>query len=216
MNKLKTSIKTIFITILILISCNIVYSQTGARSEGATRQLTKWEIKFGEVNHKGNIYKKGSNWLSFGLGGVYRIEKNTIDQSFGVAYHLRYKAVYFNGGWHFTTNKLIGFRPLRILRQMEFLNDIHLGAGIRTEGRWHNISFFIGPSWALMLIPVEGKKGISKVRNNLGAILETQIIYKYFYDIGVGVSIYGSFNKRYQVAGLKLCFYFSNAYIGKY
>lgn len=195
----------------------IMLAQTDARSEGQTRHLSKWDKKFGEVKYKNNVYKKGSNWFSFGLGGGYHIGSDSWNQSFALAYHYRFRGVYFNAGWHYSTSKLIGVQnhKLRILHQMEFLNDFHLGAGLRTEGRWHNIGFFIGPSCATTLIPNSENSAVSTFHTQLGAYVETEFIFKYLYDMGIGVSLFGSFNKRYQVAGLQLTFYFSNAFITK-
>lgn len=210
--------KTLIIILLsiIIFSSNSIYSQTGGRSEGATRHLSKWEKRFGEVNYKGNIYRQGSNWISFGFGPSYKIGANNWNQSFSLSYHYRFRGVYFNLGWHYSTSKLIGFRPIRILHQMDFLNDIHLGAGLRVEGRWHHIGFFICPSWAFSLIPSSDSNHSSEFHNNLGVVINTEIIFKYLYDMGVGVNIFGSFNKRTQLAGVQLRFYFSNAFITKY
>lgn len=209
-------LRTLFIMIFLIniFNSHFLFSQTGGRSEGATRHLSKWEKRFGEVNYKGNIYKQGNNWLSFGLGPAYKIGYNNWNQSFTLSYHYRFRGVYFNLGWHYSTSQLIGLKPIRILHQMDFLNDIHLGAGLRVEGRWHHVGFFIGPSWAFSLLPTS--ENTSTFYHNLGVVINTEIIFKYLYDIGVGVNLFGSFNKRHQVAGVQLRFYFSNAFITKY
>jgi len=129
-----------------------------------------------------------------------------------MAYHHRYHAMYFNFGWHYSAPQLLN--GSQIYRTMEKLNDIHAGAGLRFEGRWYNFGFFIGPSFATTWIPEN--ESVSKVYNQLGAHTELQFTFKYFYDLGIGTSLYGSFNKRYQVVGVQLHFYFSNAFVMEY
>lgn len=207
-----------FLIIISLILITIVsYSQEqNPRTQTATDHLSKWDKKFGEVKYKDKVYRQGSNWFDFGLGYAYNIDKKSFDNTFTMAYHYRYKGVYFNGGFHYTTQQLFDIKPLRVLRPMEFLLDIYLGAGLRTEGRWHHIGFFIGPSFATTLISRPDDSKISDLKFQLGAYVKTEIIFKLFYDLGLGVSVFGSFNKRYQVAGLQITFYFSNAFITKY
>lgn len=203
--------------LLILIGINYSFSQQiNPRANGANKSANKWDRRFGEVKYNDKVYLQGSNWFSFGLGPGLHIGPNTKNQSFAMAYHHRFRPIYFNIGWHYTTPELIGFKPIRILHQMEFLNDIHSGVGLRTEGRWHHISFFIGPSWALSLIPNSESENASTFHNALGAYVEVEIMFKYFYDMGFGVNLFGSFNKYYQIAGLQVSFYFSNAFINNF
>lgn len=182
--------------------------------EKATRPLTKWERKFGEIKYGDNIYRKGSNWFNFGIGAGYQINKEAFNQNISLAYYHRYKGVFFNAGWHFSSPEFFSFKPFGFVKSMEKVNDIHAGAGLRLENRWLHFGFFIGPSFATTWTPVSDYE--SRIHHNLGAHIELQLIFKYLYDLGVGVSAYGSFNKRYQVAGLQFTFYFSNAFVTKY
>ncbi len=165
---------------------------------------------FPEVKYGSNIYKKGSNWFTFGYGQALHLNKNIRNYNLQLAFHWRYKAMYFNAGWHHAS-----YSPkLFLSRPMEQLNDIFGGGGIRFEDRWYNFAFFIGPSLAIAWIPQSNV--LSKIYYQLGAVTEIQMTFKYFYDLGIGTSIYGSFNKRYQVLGFRVHFYFSNAFVTKY
>ena len=206
--------KKIFLLLIIIICSR--FSTNAQSTDKGTRSLTKWERKFGEVKHGNNVYQKGSNWLNIGFGKSYHLETESYNQNIALAGYFRYKAVFFNAGWHFSTPEIVNWKPFKIVRSVEYLNDFHAGAGLRFEDRWYHFGFFIGPSWATTLVPNEENPKISTLNHQLGAHVELQLIYKYFYDMGVGVSLYGSFNKRYQVAGVQLTFYFSNAFITKY
>ncbi len=187
-----------------------LFAQDG-NTPHSTRPLTKWEKMFPQVKYDGKIYKSGSNWFTAAYGMGYHINSSEFNQqNFSLAYHHRYRAMYFNVGWHHSSPDFF----LSFPRPMETLNDIHAGAGLRFEDRWYNFSFFIGPSFASTLVPVTPV--LSQRNFQLGAHTEIQMTFKYFYDLGIGTSIYGSFNKRYQVIGVQLHFYFSNAFVMEY
>lgn len=190
---------------------NGLFGQNG-NTPGTTRPLTKWEKMFPQVKYDDKIYKTGSNWFTVGYGAGWHTNKNVFNQNFSMAYHHRFHALYFNLGWHFSGPKF--FLNKDRIRPMEQLNDLHLGAGIRFEKRYYNFAFFIGPSFATTWIPVN--ESVSTIYNQLGAHTELQFTFKYFYDLGIGTSLYGSFNKRYQVVGIQLHFYFSNAFVMEY
>ncbi len=199
-------IKFILILLLIGFSGSLVIAQN--TNTPSTRPLTKWEKMFPQIKYNDKIYKTGSNWFTVGYGRGWHTNKSVYNQNFSMAYHHRYHAMYFNFGWHFSSPEFFTSRP------MEQLNDIHAGAGLRFEGRWYNFAFFIGPSFATTWLPVN--ENLSIINNQLGAHTELQFTFKYFYDMGIGTSLYGSFNKRYQVVGVQLHLYFSNAFIMEY
>jgi hypothetical protein len=195
--------------ILFLVSAGL-FAQDG-NTPHSTRPLSKWEKMFPEVKYNGKIYKTGSNWFTAAYGMGYHINSGEFNQqNISLAYHHRFRAMYFNVGWHHSSPQFILSSP----RTMERLNDLHAGAGLRFEDRWYNFSFFIGPSFASSLVPVSSTE--SRLNYQLGAHTEIQMTFKYFYDLGIGTSIYGSFNKRYQVIGVQLHFYFSNAFVMEY
>lgn len=201
--------KKSFILFFFLFFALCSFSQNTETVPEATRPLTKWEKMFPQVRYDKKIYKTGSNWFTAAYGLGYHINsKQYNQQNLSLAYHHRFRAMYFNAGFHYSSPEFFMKRPL------EKISDIHIGAGLRFEKRFFNFSFFIGPSLASSLVP---KSDLVSVKHHqLGAHTELQFTFKYFYDMGIGTSIYGSFNKRYQVIGLQLHFYFSNAYVGRY
>lgn len=200
-----------FILSFIIIFSVFAKAQDG-KTPHTTRPLNKWEKMFPQVKYGDRVYKTGSNWLTVGYGPAWHTNKNVFNQSFSMAYHHRFRALYYNIGWHYAAPQLL--KGPYINRTMEKLNDVHAGAGLRFEKRWFHFGFFIGPSLATTWIPEN--LSVSKVHNQLGAHTELQFTFKYFYDLGIGTSLYGSFNKRYQVVGIQLHFYFSNAYVMDY
>ncbi len=197
-----------------LIADNSLYSQDQPNVPRTTRPLTKYERMFTQVRYGPNIYQKGSNWFNINMGRGYCTNYNKPNVNVSLSYHHRYKALFFRGGWHFSGPEY--FLKRYDIRPLEQLNDIHIGGGIRFEDRWWHFAFFIGPSFASTWIPNENNPNIATIYNQLGAHTELQFTFKYFYDLGIGTSLYGSFNKRYQVVGIQLHLYFSNAFVTKY
>lgn len=175
-----------------------------------TRQLDKYERMFPQIMYGDNVYQTGSNWLNIGLGKGYCTNFRKENTNVSISYHHRYKALHFRAGWHFSGPTFFMNRP------MEQLNDIHIGGGFRLEDRWFHFAFFIGPSYATTWIPREDNPNITTIYPQLGAHTELQFTFKYFYDLGIGTTLYGSFNKRYQVLGVQVHFYFSNAFVKTY
>lgn len=198
------------LTILSFISFSVaIFSQNSGNMPESTRPLTKWEKMFPQVRYDKKIYKTGSNWFTVAYGLGYHINSKSYNQqNLSLSYHHRYHAMYFNAGYHYSSPYFFMKRPL------EKLSDFHIGAGLRFEKRWYNFGFFIGPSLASTLVPVN--PSLATLNHQLGAHTEIQLTFKYFYDLGIGTSLYGSFNKRYQVVGLQLHFYFSNAFVQHY
>lgn len=198
---------TLLFYLLILCYNNIQGQSPPPRT---TRPLTKYERMFPQITYGDHVYQKGSNWFNLGIGRGYCTNFNKNNINFALSYHHRYKALFFRGGWHYSGPEFFRSRP------MEQLNDFHVGGGIRFEDRWYHFAFFIGPSFASTWIPREENPNITDIYAQLGAHTELQFTFKYFYDMGIGTTLYGSFNKRYQVVGIQLHFYFSNAYVRRY
>jgi hypothetical protein len=95
--------KFLKLILLLIVLClpYLSFSQEG--EVRSTRPLTKWEKMFSEVRYGENIYKTGSNWLTIGYGRGLHTNKDDINQNFALTYHHRYKAMYFNAGWHYSS-----------------------------------------------------------------------------------------------------------------
>lgn len=216
--------KRLLLTILLAICTLLLIAQTDNTAPRATKEKSKYDKMFGEVQYGDKIYKKGSNWLTFGMGVSYKINyeptyEKGLNRTMALAYHFRYKAMYFNVGWHFS-GEYFFFESwynsdLRI-RPMHQLNDFHAGAGLRFEDRWYHFGFFIGPAWAIAWVTNPDIPTSSIIKNTIGGHVEVQATFKFLYDLGIGVSLFGSFNKYYQVIGVQGHFYLSGAYRTKY
>jgi len=201
------------ILVLLLTQPGLIFSQGQNRESRPTPELSKWDRMFPTVKIGDKVYKTGSNWFTAGIGYGYATNLRSDQTNFALAYHHRYHAMYFNLGYHYSSDQFFLKRP------MIRLNDVHLGAGLRFEFNHFNFAFFIGPTWSFgSLYSYTNDWGVDIYRffHTAGAHTELQFTWKFFYDLGIGTSLYGSFNKEYQVVGAQLHFYFSSAYKAKY
>lgn len=203
----------ISILLFLLAQAAPAFSQGQNRDPRPTPELSKWDKMFPSFKIGDKVYKTGSNWFTAGAGFGYTTNLRSQQTNFSLAYHRRYHAMYFNLGYHYSSDQFFLERP------MIRLNDVHLGAGLRFELTHFNFAFFIGPSWSFgHLYDHSNDYGTDfyNAFHALGAHTELQFTWKFFYDLGIGTSLYGSFNKKYQVVGVQLHFYFSSAYRAKY
>lgn len=179
----------------------------------STTPKDKWDRRFPEIKIGDKIYQTGSNYLTVGFGPAYSTTLERQELSMALAYHIRYKPIYFKFGYHYSDDQF--FLSNRLLN-ISYHNDIIAAAGFRYELDHFNLAFFIGPSLAFGRTEDPENSLVGYGYLGLGAVPELQLTYKFFYDIGIGTSIYGSFNKHYQAVGLRIHVYFSGAYRGVY
>ena len=157
-----------------------------------------------EITIKKDRFLKKTNWLTLGIGYGQKLNSNdyAIPGSLNVYFHL--KNVYFNAG--VMRSKL----DVLVARYSgNYLTDLHGTVGFRTESRKNSFSYFAGPSYVFGLLDSSNSyKGI-------GAYAEVQYIQKVYYDIGVGSSVFVNYNRYYPIVGIRLDFYFSNAFRGR-
>lgn len=72
---------------------------------------------------------------------------------------------------------------------------------------------FGGPS---LFTGVEGTPGVTtaKLYSGVGAYFVFEAVFKFKYDIGLGVDIFGELSTKRNMGGAKLILYFSSAYRG--
>lgn len=210
--------KKILIVILLMISSLFVFAQTDNTVARPAKAKSKYDKMFDEVKYGDNVYQQGSNWFTAAGGMSYCTNSNLWFRNFSLAYHHRFRAMYFRGGWHYAGEKFFFKHKDKEVRAMQQVNDFHIGAGLRLEDRWYNFGFFIGPAWTIAWKqdPAYPSGTVSKIYNTIGAHVEIQATFKIFYDMGLGLSLYGSFNKHYQTIGLQAHLYFSTAFKYKY
>lgn len=159
------------------------------------------------------IYKRGSNWVTISSGLGYNFKLKTQETNADVSFALQaYKKLCLQSGYHLSSDEFF------LNRSLQSLKDIHLGVGMRKEDSDFNYACFIGPSYSygsyfygtyLM------NRKLYKTFRTVGLFANAQITYKLFYDIGIGLSLYTSINKYYQIAGVQVHLYLSGAYKGK-
>lgn len=210
MKKMRVKIGHI-VLIGFLVSANLAMGQN--YNPRSTTPKDKWDRRFPEIKIGDKIYQTGSNWLTvdFGVANSYILDQQEI--SMAIAYHMRYKPIYFKFGYHYSDET---FFLSNRLQNISYHNDVIAAAGLRFEMTHLNVAFFIGPSLAFGMIEDPENSLIGNGYVGLGAVPELQLTYKFFYDVGIGTSLYGSFNKHYQAVGVRLHIYFSGAYRGVY
>lgn len=157
-----------------------------------------------EITIKKDRFLKKTNWITVGFG--YGQKLNTTDYSFpgSLNAYFHVKNVYFNAG--IMRSKL---DVLIAKYSGDFLTDIHGTVGFRTESRKNSFSYFAGPSY------VHGLLDSATTYKGIGAYAEVQYIQKIYYDIGLGSSVFVNYNRYYPIIGIRLDFYFSNAFRGR-
>jgi len=170
--------------------------------------------KYEEFIIKDKIYKPGCTWLKFGIGTGYNWNRQEGESNANLAISFRIKNLYLQTGYHVSSDMFF------TQRSYQKLNDLYLAPGWRRETLKSNISVFAGPSFAYggtfdhycytNGITLKYYRGF----NQIGLFGSAEYTFKIFYDLGFGVSIYGSYNKYYSVTGIQAHFYFSGAFKG--
>jgi hypothetical protein len=157
-----------------------------------------------EITIKKDRFLKKTNWIAVGIG--YGQKLNSSDYSFpgSLNAYFHVKNIYFNAG--------IMRSKLDVLLSKysgNYLTDIHGTVGFRTETRKSSFSYFAGPSY------VHGLLDSATLYKGIGAYAEIQYIQKIYYDIGLGSSVFVNYNRDFPIVGIRLDFYFSNAFRGR-
>jgi hypothetical protein len=171
--------------------------------------------KYDEIIIKDKIYKPGSSWLKIGEGYGFHKSINKFELNTLISGTFRIKNLYFQGGYHVSSDKFFT-QPT-----YQKLNDFYIATGWRKETQKANITAFIGPTYAYggtfdHAVDTGGVvKNWYRGFSELGIYGCIDYTFKIFYDLGFGISIYGSANKEYSVVGIQAHFYFSGAFKGE-
>ena len=156
------------------------------------------------ITIKKDRFLKKTNWITLGIGGAQKLNKKSYSVPGSLNYYFHVKQAYFNLGiMRSKMDVLVG------KYSENFLTDYHLTAGFRNETRKSNFSYFAGPSY------VHGLLDSTTAFGGIGAYAEIQYIQKLYYDIGIGSSLFVNYNRAFPLIGIRLDFYFSNAFRGK-
>lgn len=209
-------------------SCVIgnLYSQTDTVINGKRYKIVEDSVqseagtKPAEVKKKKHIAPKDStfilgdkklkyynNWITAGAGLQQNLTyKRKYGFSGGVDYHFHIKHHYFQLGTVITGEKF-GFYD-----NYQF----HLSYGKRFENNTVHGAVFAGISYSTGFAKVDSSGHYERKYKQGGLYLEGQMIKKITYDVGIGASIFGDFNREQSIAGARIVVYFSGAYKGKY
>lgn len=161
------------------------------------------------------IYKANSNWFKISQGMSYHFMLGEKEYNTTLAYSFRIKNKWFRAGYHVSSDKFF------IKPSMQRLNDLFFLYGIRKEANKFNISTFAGLTFAYggTFHHAEWSNGtLTKWYvgfNQIGLFGTVDFTFKPTYDLGIGLSLFGSVNKKYNVVGIQLHIFLSGAYKGK-
>jgi len=170
--------------------------------------------KYEEFIIKDKIYKPGCSWLKFGTGMGLNWSRREVENNANLTFSFRTKNIYWQTGYHVSSDKFF------TQRSYQKLNDLYIATGWRKETTKSNISVFAGPSFVYgsTFDHYSISNGfVSKWYrgfNQFGLFGSIDYTFKIFYDLGLGFSLYGSYNKFYKVTGIQAHFYFSGAFKG--
>jgi hypothetical protein len=169
--------------------------------------------------YKGEQYSPNSPWLSVGIGYGYNISENTWEPNFLFDTHFRIKKKFYLGvGFATSRNQFLDKDGNNIFLPHSFVknsvNNIHIMYGWRKIGLKNNYAFFLGPSfnWGYDYIYSDSTGDYHKKYTEPGFYTSLQYTRKIYYDLGLGLTLWSSLNKSYQIIGLTLHIYFSSAF----
>lgn len=162
----------------------------------------------GRIVYQNRIYKQNASYLTMGYGAGFGFESKKIEQNMILSYHYFINKIGLQLGYHSSSDTKIWWQSY------QKLNELFLGAGRRWEGLRYNYSAFAGPSWAYGNYLVTDS--LFHPFGNPGLHAEVQATYKIAYDLGIGLSVYGSLNRAYSAVGAQIHLYFSTAYVRRY
>jgi hypothetical protein len=201
--------------IWILLPLSFLIGFTGFGQEKEKKQKTSGVadttivLGKGRVVYKNRIYRQNASYLTMGYGAGFGFESKMIEQNMTISYHHFIKQIGLQLGYHSSSDTKIWWRSY------QKLNDLYLGVGKRWETSRYNFSVFGGPSWSYGSFWIT-KDSTYHSFHTPGFHAEAQATYKIAYDIGVGLSVYGSINSQYSVVGAQVHLFFSTAFIRNY
>jgi hypothetical protein len=174
---------------------------------------TIYPLRDGRFIFNEKIYKERSPYLTLAYGAGYNFLQPGVEQNMMVSYHHFIKNYGLSLGYHASSDIKVWWRSY------QKLNDFWLGGGWRFERPRWNIGVFAGPSLAYgswIAWSEERQENRAYGFTTLGGVAEMQLTYRIFYDVGLGLTLHGSYNKYYSVAGAQIHLFFSTAFVRNY
>lgn len=203
-----SGLKIVFLITLILCVVNI----SSAQNKEDKEKKAKKEEKF---LHNSMIFNKYDNWFTVGVGAGINAKFDQRESNINAAFHYKVWKIYMQTGYHRCSDEFIYDYKLHKSLSLQVLNNIYLGAGIRSSKLYSNVVFFSGPSIAYgscFYYQDDDGYDFYKGFTEFGWYSNFDYTYKLSYDLGLGVSIYHSINKSYHIYGFQIHVYFSSAF----
>lgn len=166
----------------------------------------------GRLVVKNKIYRQNASYVTLGYGAGYSFQSDAIEQNMAISYQHFVKKLGLQVGYHSSSNTRTWWNS------DQKLNDLFIGVGSRWEGTRFNAAIFGGPSLAYGRYSWVDQNDKTWVHffSTPGLHAEVLATYKIVYDIGIGLSLYGSLNKEYSAAGAQIHLFFSTAFVRNY
>jgi hypothetical protein len=149
-------------------------------------------------------FKVYNNWLSGGGGAGYNTQIPQLQFIGQLDYNFHLKHNYFQLGLVLSGDEFGSYNNY----------NFHGGYGKRIENAKINFSVFGGLSYTQGYYK-EGKTYKDDPYKEAGLYLNTQLIKKITYDVGLGIGAIADYNGKRFLGGLTAVVYFSGAYKGK-
>lgn len=203
--------------LFLLIPLSFICADASGQTEGEDFIVygndTVLPIRDGRFVLHGKIYRQHAPNLTLGYGAGYNFKHDSIEQNMMITYHHFLGNMGLSLGYHTSSNIKVWWRSY------QKLNDFWLGAGYHYERPRYHFSAFAGPSLAYgswIAWSDEHQENRAYGFTTVGGVAEVQMTYRLFYDVGLGMSLYGSLNRFYAVAGAQIHLFFSTAFVRNY
>jgi hypothetical protein len=158
-----------------------------------------------EITYDNKRYRRWNNYLTFGAGKAYSTIRETDQSIIGVDFNFHMQKQYFQ----------VGF----LMSGPEYLTNTnvagHICYGYRYEKNKYNLAGYVGPSYSYFVTVSNDTLRNLIVNNALGAYVNLQAVYKFKYDVGIGVELFADITSLQQMYGGKIILFFSGAYRGE-
>jgi hypothetical protein len=194
---------------LIVLPLSFLFALSSLAQESDTAMV----LSKNRIVYKGRIYRQNAPYVTFGYGSGYGFRTGLVQQNMNLSYHHFIKGFGLGIGYHASSDLPPWWRS------WQKLNDFYLVAGKRWETNRFNLAVFAGPSLArgsYIAWNEVKQKEFAYGFLTPGVYLEAQATYKILYDIGVGLSAYGSLNQEYTVVGGQVHLFFSTSFVRNY
>ena len=169
------------------------------------KRLTPIDSEFVINNKKFRYYNK---WFTIG-GGAHQNVTYARELGFagGADLNFHIKRNYYQTGLEITGVSYNFYTNYQF----------HFGYGWRFEDRDVHFAAFVGPSYStgMGLTPGDTSNIYNRKYSHVGLYLQTEIVKKIAFDVGIGASLFADWNQEQTIVGFRGILYFSGSYRGE-